>query len=139
MSLGPIEMLMIRFPGDQISADLVPAMRELVNDGLVRIVDLLFIRKDAGGSVAVFELGDLSPDLAGQYAPLLNEVTELLNEEDAHELAASLENGSSAGIMLFEHVWATRFAQAVRASSGEVLLSERIPNTVIEEIISATS
>lgn len=139
MAFGPIEMLMIRFPGDQISADLVPAMSELVNDGLVHIVDMLFIRKDAEGSVAVFELGDLSPDLAGQYAPLLTDVTELLNEEDAYELAGSLDNGSSAGIMLFENVWATRFAQAVRASNGEVLLNERIPNNVIEEIISATS
>lgn len=139
MAFGPIEMLMIRFPGDQISADLVPAMSELVNDGLVHIVDMLFIRKDAEGSVAVFELGDLAPDLAGQYAPLLTDVTELLNEEDAYELAGSLDNGSSAGIMLFENVWATRFAQAVRASNGEVLLNERIPNNVIEEIISATS
>ena len=139
MTFGPIEMLMIRFPGDQISGDLVPAMTELVNGGLVRIVDLLFIRKDAGGSVTVFELGDLSPDLAGQYAPLLNDVTELLNEEDAYELAESLESGSSAGIMLFENVWATRFAQAVRASNGEVLLSERIPNSVIEEVAAASS
>jgi uncharacterized membrane protein len=139
VAFGPIEMLMIRFPGDQISDDLVPAMTELVNEGLVHIVDLLFIRKDAGGSVAVFELGDLTPDLADQYAPLLTDVTELLNQEDAYELAESLENGSSAGIMLFENVWATRFAQAVRASNGEVLLSQRIPNNVIEEVIAATS
>ena len=139
MTFGPIELLMIRFPGDQISGDLVPAMTDLVNGGLVRIVDLLFIRKDSGGSVTVFELGDLSPDLAGQYAPLLNDVTELLNEEDAYELAESLESGSSAGIMLFENVWATRFAQAVRASNGEVLLSERIPNSVIEEVAAASS
>ena len=139
MTFGPIELLMIRFPGDQISGDLVPAMTDLVNGGLVRIVDLLFIRKDAGGSVTVFELGDLSPDLAGQYAPLLNDVTELLNQEDAYELAESLESGSSAGIMLFENVWATRFAQAVRASNGEVLLSERIPNSVIEEVAAASS
>jgi hypothetical protein len=139
MAFGPVEMLMIRFPGDQISGELVPAMTELVNDGLVRIVDLLFIRKDAEGSVVVFELGDLTPDLAGQYATLLNDVTELLNEEDAYELAGSLDNGSSAGIMLFENVWATRFAQAVRASNGEVLLNERIPSSVIEEVIAATS
>ena len=138
MAFGPIEMLMIRFPGDQISADLVPAMSELVNGGLVRIVDLLFIRKDAEGSVTVFELGDLAPELAGQYAPLLQDVTELMNEEDAHELAASLDNGSSAGIMLFENIWATRFAQAVRDSNGEVLLSQRIPNTVIEEVAAAS-
>ena len=134
-----MEMLMIRFPGDQISGDLAPALTELVNDGLVHIVDMLFIRKDAGGSITVFELGDLSPDLAGQYAPLLNDVTELLNQEDAYELAESLDNGSSAGIMLFENVWAIRFAQAVRASNGEVLLNERIPNSVIEEVLAATS
>ncbi len=139
MPFGPIELLMIRFPGDQISGDLVPAMTELVNDGLIHIVDILFIRKDAAGSVTVFELGDLTPDVADQYAPLLTDVTELLNQEDAYELADSLENGSSAGIMLFENVWATRFAQAVRASSGEVLLNERIPNSVIEEVIAATS
>lgn len=139
MAFGPIEMLMIRFPGDQISGDLVPAMTELVQGGLVRIVDLLFIRKDAEGSVTVFELGDLSPDLAGQYAQLLNDVTELLNDEDAYELAESLDNGSSAGIMLFENVWATRFAEAVRASNGEVLLSQRIPNSVVEEVLAATS
>jgi uncharacterized membrane protein len=139
VAFGPIEMLMIRFPGDQISGDLVPAMSELVRGGLVRIVDLLFIRKDAEGSVTVFELGDLSPELAGQYASLLNDVTELLNEEDAYELAESLDNGSSAGIMLFENVWAARFAEAVRASNGEVLLSERIPNSVIEEVLAATS
>jgi uncharacterized membrane protein len=139
VAFGPIEMLMIRFPGDQISGDLVPAMSELVRGGLVRIVDLLFIRKDAEGSVTVFELGDLLPELAGQYASLLNDVTELLNEEDAYELAESLDNGSSAGIMLFENVWAARFAEAVRASNGEVLLSERIPNSVIEEVLAATS
>jgi uncharacterized membrane protein len=139
VAFGPIEMLMIRFPGDQISDDLVPAMTELVNEGLVHIVDLLFIRKDAEGSVSVFELGDLTPDLADQYAPLLTDVTELLNQDDAYELAESLENGSSAGIMLFENVWAARFAQAVRASNGEVLLSQRIPNNVIEEVIAATS
>jgi uncharacterized membrane protein len=139
VAFGPIEMLMIRFPGDQISGDLVPAMTELVQGGLVRIVDLLFIRKDAEGSVTVFELGDLSPDLAGQYAQLLNDVTELLNDEDAYELAESLKNGSSAGIMLFENVWATRFAEAVRASNGEVLLSQRIPNSVVEEVLAATS
>lgn len=139
MAFGPIELLMIRFPGDQISGDLAPALTQLVDDGLIHIVDMLFIRKDADGRVSVFELGDLSPDVSGQYAPLLNDVTELLNEEDAYELADSLENSTSAGIMLFENIWATRFAQAVRDSSGEVVLNERIPNAVIEEIVAVTS
>lgn len=139
MAFGPMEMLMIRFPSTEIGGDLAPALRQLVEDGLIHIVDLLFIRKDAEGRVSVFELSDLLPDVSGQYAPLLNDVTELLNEDDAHELAGSLENDSAAGIMLFENVWATRFAQAVRAANGEVLLNERIPNSVIEEIVAATA
>ncbi|MCA9880058.1 MAG: hypothetical protein KC442_19825 [Thermomicrobiales bacterium] len=139
MAFGPMEMLMIRFPSTEIGGDLAPALTQLVEDGLIHIVDLLFIRKDAAGKVSVFELSDLLPDISGQYAPLLNDVTELLNDDDAHELAGSLENNSAAGIMLFENVWATRFAQAVRAANGEVLLNERIPNSVIEEIVAATN
>lgn len=139
MALGPIEMLMIKFPGDQIGADLVPALSDLVRDGLVHIVDILFIRKDAAGSVQIFEFNDLLPAIADQYAPLLNDITELLNEDDAYEMASSLEPGSSAGVMLFENIWAARFAQAVRDSSGEVLINERIPHEVVEEIIAATA
>ena len=139
MPFGPIEMLMIRFPGTEIGGDLAPALTELVEDGLIRIVDLLFIRKDAEGNVSVYELGDLLPDVAGTYAPLLNDVTELLNEDDAYDMASSLENDASAGIMLFENVWATRFAQAVRAARGEVLLNERIPGNVIDEVLAATA
>ena len=139
MAFGPIEMLMIRFPGTEIGDDLAPALTELVEDGLIHIVDLLFIRKDAEGTVSVYELSDLLPDIAGKYAPLLNDVTELLNEDDAYEMASSLDNDSSAGIMLFENVWATRFAQAVRAARGEVLLNERIPSNVIDEILATTA
>jgi Family of unknown function (DUF6325) len=139
VTFGPIEMLMIRFPGTEIGSDLAPALTQLVEDGLIHIVDLLFIRKDAEGKVSIYELSDLLPDIAGTYAPLLNDVTEMLNEEDAYEMASSLENNASAGIMLFENVWATRFAQAVRAANGEVLLNERIPNAVIEEIQAATA
>lgn len=135
MTLGPIEMLMIRFPGSQFTGDLIPAMSELVESGTVHIVDLLFMTKDEQGTVRVFELTDLAPDLLGRFEPLANDITPLLNEDDAHELAASLENGSSAGIMMFENTWATRFAQAVRDAKGEVLLNERIPHIVIEEVL----
>jgi uncharacterized membrane protein len=139
MTFGPMELLMIRFPGNQFTGDIVPAMTELVENGTVKIVDMLFIQKDERGKVTVYEFTDLAPSLQGMFAPLYNDITELLNEEDAHELAASLENNSSAGIMLFENVWAARFAQAVRDAKGEVLLNERIPHAVIEEVAATTS
>lgn len=139
MHLGPMELLMIRFPGNQLTGDIVPALTELVENGTVHIADMLFIKKDERGKVTVYEFSDLAPSLQGLFAPLSNDITELLNEEDAHELAASLENNSSAGIMLFENLWAARFAQAVRDAKGEVLLNERIPHAVIDEVVAATS
>ena len=137
MTFGPVEMLMIRFPGHDLTGDIVPAMTELVENGTVRIVDLLFITKDAEGAVTIREFTDLAPDLAGRFALLANDITPLLNDDDAHELAASLENGASAGIMLFENTWAARFAQAVRDARGEVLLNERIPHAVVLEALAA--
>jgi len=139
MAFGPMELLMIRFPGNQFTGEIVPAMTELVENGTVHIVDLLFVTKDEGGAVKVYEITDLAPNLQGQFAPLSSDITPLLNDDDAHDLAASLENNSSAGIMLFENTWAARFAQAVRNARGEVLLNERIPHAVIEEVVAATS
>jgi hypothetical protein len=139
MSLGPIEILMVRFPGNQFTGEIVPAMTELVENGTVRIIDMLFIKKDEQGEVTVYEITDLEPGLQGQFAPLSNDITHLLNEEDAYELAGSLKNDSSAGIMLFENTWAARFAQAIRDAKGEVLLNERIPRPVIEEVIAASA
>lgn len=138
MTLGPIEILMVRFPGNQFTGEIVPAMAELVERGIVHIADMLFIQKDAEGNVTVYEFSDLEPGVQGQFAPLFDDITHLLNEEDAYEMAASLENDSSAGLVLFENTWAARFAQAIRDARGEVLLNERIPHPVIEEVIAAT-
>ena len=88
--------------------------------------------------MTIYEIHRSGAEPAGQFAPPANDITPLLNDDDAHELAASLENNSSAGIMLFENTWAARFAQAVRNARGEVLLNERIPHAVIEEVVAAT-
>jgi hypothetical protein len=84
MSLGPIELLMVRFPGNQFTGEIVPAMTELVENGTVRIIDMLFIKKDAQGAVTVYEITDLEPGLQGRFAPLYNDITHLMNDEDAY-------------------------------------------------------
>ncbi|MGH2615317.1 MAG: DUF6325 family protein [Thermomicrobiales bacterium] len=139
MPLGPIEMLVVKFPGNQFTGEIMPALVELVDNGIVRIVDLLFLVKDADGRVALFELSDLEPDVFGIFAPLVTDITPMLNEDDAYQLANLLENNSSAGLVLFENVWATRFANAVRNARGEVVLNERIPRAVIEELMAETA
>jgi uncharacterized membrane protein len=134
VALGPIEMLVVKFPGNKFSGEIIPALGELVENGTVRIVDLLFAVKDKDGEVTVLEFGDLAPDIFGQWDPLVSDVTPMLNEDDARELTASLENNSSAGILLFENTWATRFVDAVSNARGEVVLNERIPRAVVQEL-----
>jgi hypothetical protein len=139
MPFGPIELLVVKFPGNRFTGDLMPALSELVENGTIHIVDLLFVHKNAAGETSLFEFDDLAPDESGQWAPLAADVTPLLNDDDALQLAASLDNDSSAGILLFENSWATRFAQAVRAAHGEVVVNERIPQAVIDDVLAATT
>jgi uncharacterized membrane protein len=134
VGLGPIEMLVVKFPGNKFSGEIIPALGELVENGTVRIVDLLFAVKNKEGDVRVLEFNDLDPDILGQWDPLVSDISELLNEDDAHQIAASLENNSSAGILLFENTWATQFVDAVAKARGEVVLNERIPRAVIQEL-----
>ena len=139
MALGPIELLVLKFPGNQFSGEIIPALGELVEDGTVRIVDLLFAVKNNEGDVTVLEFGDLDPDIFGQWDPLVSDVTPMLNEDDARELTASLENNSSAALLLFENTWATRFVDAVSNARGEVVLNERIPRAVVQELTAELS
>jgi hypothetical protein len=137
--MGPIELLVVKFPGNHFTGELIPALTELVESGTIRIADLLFLVKNADGEVTLFEFSDLAPDVFGLWDPLVSDITPLLNEDDAYQLAASLENDSSAGLLLFENTWAANFAQAVRNANGEVVLNERIPGVVIDEILAATA
>lgn len=139
MSLGPIEMLVVKFPGNRFSGEIIPALAELVENGTVRIVDLLFAVKNKQGDVKVLEFGDLDPDIFGQWDPLVSDVTPMLNEDDARELTASLENNSSAALLLFENTWATRFVDAVSNARGEVVVNERIPRAVVQELTAELS
>ena len=139
MALGPIELLVLKFPGNQFSGEIIPALGELVEDGTVRIVDLLFAVKNNKGDVTVLEFGDLAPDIFGQWDPLVSDVTPMLNEDDARELTASLENNSSAALLLFENTWATRFVDAVSNARGEVVVNERIPRAVVQELTAELS
>lgn len=137
MALGPVELLVVKFPGTQLKGEIVPALRELVDTGTIRIVDLVFIRKDANGEVTTTELGDLDDDTYAALDPLVAEINGLISEDDELQLADMLENNSSAGLLLFENTWAVRFRDAIASAHGEVVLDERIPNTVIEDVSAA--
>jgi uncharacterized membrane protein len=139
MSLGPVEILVVKFPGNQFTGEIAPALRELVDAGLIRIIDLVFVSKDTDGSIGAFEIQDLGEDEQTSYNAVTDFEAPLMTTDDVERLGATLEDNSSAAIMLFENAWATKFRDAVLNAGGELVLNERIPKTVIDEVVAAGS
>jgi uncharacterized membrane protein len=132
-TLGPVEYIVVGFSGNRFTGEISRALTELLDQGLIRIIDLAVVSKDADGVVTILEMQELSPDVAAAFVKITGTISGLLSEADLDEIAEELEPGTTAAAMLFEHVWATRFAAAVRAADGELLLSERIPHAVVAE------
>jgi uncharacterized membrane protein len=137
MSLGPIEMLVVKFPGNRFRGEIIPALKELVEGGIIRIVDILLLHKGEDGRLTVLEVNDLEAEAFGLVGPIVSDLTKLLSNEDAAQLGNTLENNSSAALMLFENTWATRHVDALRNANGELVMSERIPRVVIDELLAA--
>jgi hypothetical protein len=125
--LGPIDYLVIEFPGSKFNGKIAPELAKLVEDGLIRVLDLLVVKKEEDGTVEGFELNDLDPEEHGGIHELDIDIAELLSEEDVLALAEAVEPGSSAGILVYENTWAAPFASAVRNSGGQLVASGRIP------------
>lgn len=120
--MGPIDYLLVEWPGRQPNGEIAPHLIDLVDRGLIRILDLLFIAKDEDGAVEAIEIGEI-PALA-EFA---GASSGLVDDEDLQEAAAVMEPGTSAGLLVYENVWAAPFATAVRRSGGQLVSSGRIP------------
>lgn len=138
MSLGPVELLVVKFPGNQFRGEIVPALEELIQAGIVRIIDIIFVYRDAAGDLTVLELNDLDDADFAVFDPLVADIADMFSSDDIERLAAAVEPNSSGLLMLFENTWATRFRDAVVNANGEVVINERIPRQVIDELLAAT-
>ena len=135
--MGPVEYLVVEFPGNQFKGEIVPALAELTDNGTIRIIDLLFIKKDREGNVTSFELGDLGDDEGSPFDDLDGEIDDLLNEEDILIAAEMLEPNSSAAMMVFENVWATRLRDAIVNANGRLVDNARIPAAIVQAAMEA--
>ena len=135
--MGPVEYLVVEFPGNQFKGEIVPALVELTDSGTIRIIDLLFVKKDAEGDVSWFELDSLAPGEAAAFDDLDGEIGDLLNEEDIMIAAEMLEPNSSAAMMVFENVWATRLRNAIVNANGRLVDNARIPAPVVQAALEA--
>jgi len=131
--IGPIDYLLVEWPGKQPNGEVAPHLVDLVDRGLIRILDLVFVAKDEDGNVAAIELADLGGEVA-ELAIFEGASSGLLDDEDVAEAGGVLQPGTSAALLVFENSWAAPFVAAVRNSGGELVASGRIP---AEDILAA--
>jgi hypothetical protein len=130
--IGPVDYLVVGFPGNRFKGEIAPAIGELVDAGTIRIIDAAFVGKDEDGNAVAMELTELDPEVQAALDKLGVEVGGLLNEDDLMDAAAALEPNSSAAMLVFENVWARKTAQAMRDAGGILLAFERLPHEVVQ-------
>jgi hypothetical protein len=129
--IGPVQYLIVSFPGNKFKGEILPELANLVESGTIRIIDLAFVGKDAAGNTLMFELSDLDPAIQQEFGAMGAEASGLFNEDDLRAAAEELDPESSAALLVWEDVWATKLANAIRNAGGEVLDLERIPRDVV--------
>lgn len=139
MAVGPVEYLVVAFPGSRFTGAIAPALAEAVASKAVRILDLTFVYRTEDGALETVELEDLDPDDLISFEPVEGEVTGLLNSDDIRALGESVPPGSSAALIVWEDLWALPITEAVRASGGLLVAHERIPADVAEAAVSAAA
>jgi hypothetical protein len=137
-AVGPIDFLVVEFPGARLTGEALPLLLDLVDRGIVRILDLVFIRKDADGSVVVLEIADLDGDGRLDFEVLHGASSGVLGHDDVEQAAAVVEPGSAAGILIYENVWAAPFVAALRRAGGELVAAGRVPVEDLAAALDAT-
>ena len=132
--MGPIDYIVVEFPGNRMTGEAFPLLVDLVDRGIIRIIDLAFIRKEDDGSFRGMAIADFDQDGTLDLAVFEGASSGLLGEDDLSQAAEALEPNSSAGILVFENVWAAPFARAVRRGGGQLVASGRIP---VQAVLSA--
>jgi len=136
VEMGPIDYLLVEWPGRQPNGEVAPHLVDLVDRGLIRILDLALIAKDEDGTVAGIEIADLG-DGGAELSVFEGASSGLISDDDLGEAGAALEPGTSAALLVFENTWAAPFAAAVRRSGGQLVASGRIPVEAIEAALDA--
>ena len=125
--LGPVDWLVVEFPGSKFNGEIAPEITDLVDRKIIRVLDLLVLRKDTDGSLEAFEITDLGDDELGELRAYETELAMLLSVEDVEAIAAAVEPGSTAACLVWENLWAAPFASAVRRAGGQLVANGRIP------------
>ena len=135
MGIGPVEYMVVAFPGNKFNGRIAPALRELVDSGTIRIIDLTFVHKDESGDVVAVELEDQGSEIFQAFHELASERGGLINEDDMMDIGNALDPNSSAAILVWEDLWAAKFKEAVVDSGGVLVDIQRVPYEIVEAAI----
>jgi len=125
--MGPIDCVVIEFPDGQPKGEAAPLLLDLVDRGIIRVLDLVFITKDADGAVSGLEISNLDGEGGGELAVFAGASSGILGDDDRREAGNAIEPGTAAAVLLYENRWAAPFARAVRKAGGQLVAFERIP------------
>ena len=135
--LGPVDWLVLEFPGKQPTGEVAPFLKDLIDRGLVRLLDLMVLQKDTDGTLIVTELSELDPSELGGIRATEAELAMVLSEQDVLDLAETIEPGSTAAVLVWENLWAAPFGTAVRKAGGQLVATGRIPTQAVLAAIEA--
>jgi hypothetical protein len=134
MTIGPLELIVLGFNGERFDGAFAREMGAVIDSGVIRIVDLVFVSKDAEGNAVVRELQEIEDDEFEPFAELVDHVSGLLTAEDVAEVVGAVPAGSAATIVLFEHAWAEGLKEALHAAGGFMVADHRVPPEVLAQL-----
>ncbi|MDX2552100.1 DUF6325 family protein [Streptomyces stelliscabiei] len=132
--IGPIDYLVVEFPGSHMTGEGLPLLVDLVDRGIIRIMDLVFVKKELDNSVVAMEITDLTGEAKADLAVFEGASSGLVGQDDMEEAATVLQPGDSAGILVYENLWAAPLAGALRRGGAQLVASGRIP---VEAVLAA--
>jgi hypothetical protein len=135
MAYGPIDLIALEFKGNKFKGEIMPALIELAEKGIVRVIDLVIIQKMKEGHYQSLELQQMDKETINIFNPLQTKKSGMILAEDVEMIAQKLEDNSTAAILLFENLWVVKFRQAVQNAGGGLMMQVRIPEAEVEEAL----
>jgi hypothetical protein len=135
--LGPVDWIVVEFPGSKFNGEIAPVLQDLVERNLIKVLDLMMLRKDDAGELEIFELSDLEEGELGELRTEEAALAMVLSEQDVLDVAETIQPGSTAAVLVWENLWAAPFGTAVRHAGGQLVASGRIPVQAVLAAIEA--
>ena len=133
MTYGPVDFVALEFKGNRFKGEILPEIMDLVNKDIVRVIDMIVVKKDANGVVTHHEMQEQNKKVLAVFDPLKAEINGMIQVEDIEMIGEKLENNSTAAVILFENLWAVKFVEAVENANGRSVMHVRIPHEDVVE------